>query len=212
MKYFLSLSDFRKQYPLGFSLEIKDLNLPSGIHLILGENGSGKSTLLRALAGIHSAEGEILLEGISLSSDPLAYRMLVGFAEAEPLFPSFLSLDDLIQVVASSKKAPINQIEELKVILGIGDYSSNPIGSYSSGMLKKSALLLAFLGTPKLVILDEPFTTLDRESQERLTQLILDLSETGISFLLTSHQSEPLNHLPIRIRLRLIDGTLISHE
>lgn len=212
MKYFLSLSGFRKHYPLGFSIEIKDLNLPSGIHLILGENGSGKSTLLRALAGIHPAEGEIFLEGISLTRDPLAFRMQVGFAEAEPLFPNFLSLDDLIEVVASSKKAPPNQIIVLKEILGIGDYSSNPIGTYSSGMLKKSALLLAFLGAPKLVILDEPFTTLDRESQERLTRMILDLSEKGISFLLTSHQSEPLNHLPVRIRLRLENGTLISHE
>lgn len=212
MKYFLSLSGFRKHYPLGFTLEIKDLNLPSGIHLILGENGSGKSTLLRALAGIHPAEGKIILEGISLAQNPLAFRMQVGFAEAEPIFPNFLSLDDLVEVVASSKKAPVNQIEELKEILGIGDYSSNPIGTYSSGMLKKSALLLAFLGAPKLVILDEPFTTLDRESQERLTQLILDLSENGISFLLTSHQSEPLHHLPIRIRLRIENGTLISHE
>lgn len=212
MKKLLSISGFRKQYPLGFSLEIQDLNLLSGIHLILGENGSGKSTLLRALAGIHPAEGEILLEGISLSRDPLAYRMHVGFAEAEPLFPNFLSLDDLIKVVASAKKALPNQIEELKVILGIGDYSSNPIGTYSSGMLKKSALLLAFLGAPKLVILDEPFTTLDREIQERLAQLILDLSKKGISFLLTSHQSEPLNHLPIRIRLCLEKGNLMPHE
>ena len=106
MKYILSVCGFRKHYPMGFSIEIKDLNLPSGNHLILGENGSGKSTLLHALAGIHPAEGEILLEGISLSKDPLAYRMLVGFAEAEPIFPNFLSLDDLIDVVASSKKAP----------------------------------------------------------------------------------------------------------
>ncbi len=212
MNSFLSLSGFRKHYPLGFSLEIKELNLPTGIHLILGDNGSGKSTLLRALAGIHHAEGEILLEGVSLSQDPLAFRMQVGFAEAEPLFPNFLSLDDLIEVVAASKKAQAHQAEVLKGVMGIGDFSASPIGTYSSGMLKKSALLLAFLGAPKLVILDEPFTTLDRESQERLTQLILDLSEKGISFLLTSHQSEPLNHLPIRIKLRLENGRLITYE
>lgn len=212
MKYLLSLSEFRKHYPLGFSLEIKSLNLPSGIHLILGENGSGKSTLLRALAGIHKAEGDIILNEISLSQQPLAFRMLVGFAEAEPLFPDFLSLDDLISVIGSSKKATRGQVEKLKEVLGIGDFAATPFGTYSSGMLKKAALLLAFLGSPKLVILDEPFTTLDKNSQVRLTRLIIDLSEKGISFLLTSHQSEPLDHLPIGIRLRLDHGALIPHE
>jgi ABC-2 type transport system ATP-binding protein len=157
----LSISGFRKKYPSGFEFTLDQLQLQQGVHLIQGGNGSGKSTFLKALAGIHPAEGEIILQGISLRKDPLAYRMQIGYAEAEPVFREFLNADDLIQVVAQAKKAEKSQIEILTEKLGIHKFSSYPVGTYSSGMLKKTAILLAFLGSPSLVILDEPFTTID---------------------------------------------------
>jgi ABC-2 type transport system ATP-binding protein len=188
------------------------LQLPQGIHLIQGENGSGKSTFLKALAGIHDSEGEIFLDGISLKTEPLAYRMKIGYAEAEPVFPVFLNSNDLIQVVAKAKRADKFQIEMLLKRFGVDKFCDYPVGTYSSGMLKKIALLLAFLGSPSLIILDEPFTTIDAASQEILTDLILELTQSGTSFLLTSHQSDPLEHLSLTSRTRFEDGKLISHE
>lgn len=208
----LSISGFRKKYPSGFQFTLDQLELQPGIHLIQGENGSGKSTFLKALAGIHPAEGEIVLQEISLRADPLRYRIKIGYAEAEPIFPEFLNADDLIEVVAQSKKAQKPQIETLKETFGIQKFSSYPVGTYSSGMLKKTALVLAFLGNPSLVILDEPFTTIDPASQEILTDLILEQSKSGVSFLLTSHQSNPLDHLPTTSKLRFGAGKLLSHE
>jgi ABC-2 type transport system ATP-binding protein len=208
----LLISDFRKKYPSGFQFSLDPLELHSGIHLIQGENGSGKSTFLKALAGIHDAEGEIDLGGISLRKSPLGYRKKIGYAEAEPVFPEFLNTDDLIQVVAASKNAEKLQIEMLKERFGVQKFSGYPVGTYSSGMLKKTALLLAFLGNPSLIILDEPFTTIDVASQEILTALILDQSKSGVSFLLTSHQSNPMNHLPFTSKLVVDQGRLISHE
>lgn len=207
----LSISGFRKQYPSGFQVVIDLLELPKGIHLIQGENGSGKSTFLKALAGIHPVQGTIAVCGISLEKRPLDYRMNVGYAEAEPVFPEFLNLDDLIQVVASAKKSPSGQVEHLKSIFGVDSYSKHPIGTYSSGMLKKSALVLAFLGNPSLIILDEPFTTIDVGSQEVLTEVITESAKSGIGFLLTSHQSNPLDHISIDSRLILENGRLLSH-
>jgi len=208
----LSISGFRKKYPSGFQFTLDLLELQQGIHLIQGENGSGKSTFLKALAGIHDSEGEIALGGISLRKSPLAYRMKIGYAEAEPVFPEFLNADDIIQVVAASKNAEKLQIETLKEKFGVHKFSSYPVGTYSSGMLKKTALLLAFLGSPSLIILDEPFTTIDVASQEILTDLILEQSKSGVSFLLTSHQSNPLDHLSFTSKLRFETGKLLSHE
>lgn len=208
----LFLSGFRKKYPSGFEFKLDRLELKQGIHLIQGENGSGKSTFLKALAGIHDFEGEIALNGISLRKSPLDYRMGIGYAEAEPVFPEFLNANDLIQVVAQAKKAEKQQIDSLKEKFGVQKFSSYPVGTYSSGMLKKTALLLAFLGSPSLVILDEPFTTIDVASQEILTDLILEQSKSGVSFLLTSHQSNPLDHLPFSSKLRFEHGKLLSHE
>lgn len=208
----LSVSGFRKKYPSGFQFTLGQLKLQPGIHLIQGENGSGKSTFLKALAGIHDCEGEIALGGISLRKNPLDFRMKIGYAEAEPVFPEFLNADDIIQVVAASKKAEKPQIESLKEKFGVHKFSSYPIGTYSSGMLKKTALLLAFLGSPNLIILDEPFTTIDVASQEILTGLILEQSKSGVSFLLTSHQSNPLDHLSFTSKTVFEQGRLIFHE
>ena len=208
----LSVSGFRKKYPSGFQFTLDQLKLQPGIHLIQGENGSGKSTFLKALAGIHDCEGEIALGGISLRKNPLDFRMKIGYAEAEPVFPEFLNADDIIQVVAASKKAEKPQIESLKEKFGVHKFSSYPIGTYSSGMFKKTALLLAFLGSPNLIILDEPFTTIDVASQEILTDLILKQSISGVSFLLTSHQSNPLDHLSFTSKTVFEQGRLIFHE
>ncbi len=210
--HMLELIDFRKSYGSDFHLEIGSLNLEAGIHLILGENGSGKSTLLKAVAGIHPFEGEIVLSGVSISKDPLKYRKLIGFAEAEPLFPDFLSLEDLIQVVVKAKPSSPTQVEDLKETLKIGAFSQQAIGSYSSGMLKKSALLLAFIGDPKLIILDEAFTTLDVGTQHSLTKLVQRKSKEGTSFLLTSHQNEPITAFDLISTISLNQGRIIEHE
>ena len=193
----LSLSGFEKKYPSGFEVVIPQLDLPQGIHLILGGNGSGKSTLLKALAGIHPANGWVELNGVSLFDQPLEYRRKIGFATAEPTFPEFLNLHDLIAFVAKAKQASEAEISELKVVFDVEDFLSYPIGGYSSGMLKKSALLLAFLGNPELVILDEPFTTIDAHTQDQLVKLIKTKAKKGTSFLITSHQRGPVELLPV---------------
>jgi ABC-2 type transport system ATP-binding protein len=186
----LEVQHFKKAYNTGFELAIESLQLPKGIHLIKGENGSGKSTLLKALAGIHPFEGKILLSGISLTKEPVRYRRLVNYSDAEPMFPDFLNLDELIAFAAETKKAGKSQIDHLKTVLGIGAFSKNPLSSYSSGMLKKAGLILAFLGSPSLIILDEPFTTIDIATQEHLRKLILSSVTDGISFLITSHLAD----------------------
>ena len=204
----LSISGFEKRYPSGFEVVISQVHLPQGIHLILGGNGSGKSTLLKALAGIHPAEGEIILNGISLQSQPLDYRRKIGFAPSEPTFPEYLNLHDLIAFVAKAKQASISDISALKTSLEVEDFLGYPIGGYSSGMLKKSALLLAFIGNPELMILDEPFTTIDAETQNRLVNLIIQKSEQGTSFLITSHQNGPLDLLPVTSVLKMKSGKI----
>ncbi|SFB27954.1 ABC transporter ATP-binding protein [Algoriphagus aquimarinus] len=211
--HMLQIQHFKKTYPTGFQMEIDSLHLAKGIHLIKGENGSGKSTLLKAIAGIHAFEGEIMLDGISLKKEPIPFRKLVNYSEAEPLFPDFLSLDELIAFVSKTKGADDVQIESLKEILGIGDYSKNAISTYSSGMLKKAGIILAFLGTPSLIILDEPYTTIDVGSQKRLTELINQQLQSGVSFLLTSHIADFEEFFSYDSVLTIADGKLVqTHE
>ncbi|PZX52133.1 ABC-2 type transport system ATP-binding protein [Algoriphagus ratkowskyi] len=209
----LEIQHFRKTYLTGFQLEFNSLHLSKGIHLIKGENGSGKSTLLKAIAGIHGFEGDVVLNGLSLKKEPIAFRKLVNYSEAEPLFPEFLTMDELIAFVAKTKKADISQINSLKEILGIGDFSQNSISTYSSGMLKKTGLILAFLGNPSLIILDEPYTTIDVGSQKRLTELVNRELKNGVNFLLTSHIADFEEFFTYDSILNIADGTLVHcHE
>lgn len=208
----LSLSGFEKKYPTGFEVVIPKLQLSQGIHFISGANGSGKSTLLKALAGIHPAKGEVILNGISIQDQPTEYRRKIGFAPAEPTFPEFLNLDDLIALVAKAKSCPRQEIKELKSLFGADTFSAYPLGGYSSGMLKKSALLLAFMGNPELLILDEPFTTIDTETQEQLTKLIIQKANAGTGFLITSHQSGPMDFLPVQTMLKMNSGKIEDDE
>lgn len=207
----LHLSNFEKRYPSGFGVVIPELQLAQGIHVILGGNGSGKSTLLKALAGIHPAKGNVELNGISLFDQPMEFRRKIGFAPAEPTFPEFLNLHDLIAFVAKAKQASEVEISELKAVFDVEEFLSYPIGGYSSGMLKKSALLLAFLGKPELVILDEPFTTIDANTQDQLIDLIKTKTEIGTSFLITSHQRGPVELLPVSSILHMKSGKIQSY-
>lgn len=195
----LTIENYTKQYNGILALQIPFLVLPKGIFWIKGRNGSGKTTLFKSIAGLLPYQGIIQLQDrINEKSHPQAYRMLINFGEAEPVFPDFLTAKDLINFVALAKKASSSQKEKLIATLGITDFYDKPCGTYSSGMLKKLSLVLAFLGNPALIILDEPLITLDDQTVEKVYSLINEYYASGISFLLSSHQNFGFTSLPIQ--------------
>ena len=183
----LHLKNITKQFGTHLIYFIDELELQKGVYWIKGVNGSGKSTFLKMLAGMLPFAGEIYLNDLSITKQPEAYRSKINHSPAEPAYPSFLKGDELIVFVKKLKDGKEQQIVEIKQTLCIDNYTSNPTGSYSSGMLKKLSLLLAFIGNPEWILLDEPFTTLDQTSQLALTKLICKKQEEGISFIITSH-------------------------
>jgi ABC-2 type transport system ATP-binding protein len=186
----LQLKDFQKSYGATTILKIDDLLIQPGIFWIKGANGSGKSTLLKAIAGIISFDGDILLnQNISVKKLAAAYRKLVNFAEAEPIFPEFLTGMEMIKLFASAKDAPKAQHEYFIEGMKMNAYVNEPIGTYSSGMLKKLSIVLAFMGNPQIILLDEPLITIDTESLKILYQWIEEKHQQDkISFFLSSHQ------------------------
>ncbi|MBS1915604.1 MAG: ATP-binding cassette domain-containing protein [Bacteroidetes bacterium] len=185
----LHLKDIKKSFGNHHIFSIENLQLSKGIYWLKGINGAGKSTLLKIISGQLPFSGDVVINNkISIRKNPVAYRLLVNHSEAEPLFPSFLSGNELIAFVQKIKRGNAMQAEEIKEILQIGNYLENATGSYSSGMLKKLSLLLAFSGQPEWILLDEPLTTLDAASQKNLCELIMKEKQKGISFIITSHQ------------------------
>lgn len=208
----LTIKNFLKSYNNHKILEVENLQIPAGIHWFKGVNGSGKSTLFRSIAGILPYKGEILFNNLDCRKDVVAYRLQVNLSEAEPLYPDYLSAYDLLKFVAEAKQAKEQQLLALADNLGVNKYWKSPIGTYSSGMQKKISLLSAFLGSPKLIMLDEPLITIDDRSVEIVYELVKDYYENrGVSFLLSSHQDFRFERLAIK-NMYLVQNQAVTQQ
>jgi ABC-2 type transport system ATP-binding protein len=185
----LAIKNLSKKYGPHTVLDVADLNISNGTFWIEGANGSGKTTLLKIVAGICPFEGSVALNGIDLGKSPVAYRNQLSYAEAEPQFPPMLTGTELVRFFQKTRNAERLQVDELINQFNISDFLDRPVGGYSSGMLKKLSILLAFIGRQKLILLDEPLITLDVNFVPLLLSAIQERQAAGLSFLITSHQA-----------------------
>ncbi|HEY4965141.1 MAG TPA: ABC transporter ATP-binding protein [Puia sp.] len=197
-----------KSYDQQAVLEIPRLTLGKNIYWLQGPNGSGKTTFLRMLAGLVPFKGTISLDGINLREQPLPYRRLVSFAEAEPLYPTFITGNELVSFYKDIRKADTKQTDMLIDFFRMHRFLLQPVGSYSSGMIKKLSLLLAFIGRPSLILLDEPLSTLDEGAVHFMPDLINAYhKEFSTSFIFSSHQ--PFNSYTQAIhKIQIVDQSL----
>lgn len=192
----LTISNYQKKYPGNNNpvLSIESLYLNKGIYWLKGENGSGKTSLMKSIAGLIPFNGDILVNDLHIHKKRLEYAAIVNYAEAEPLYPLFLTGKELIGFYSSTKKGAFPQ--QLFNALGVEHFQHQKILTYSSGMIKKLSLVLAFIGNPLLILLDEPLIALDTASVTILQQTIAAYYAEGVSFIITSHQ--PLDETIIK--------------
>ncbi len=186
----LQFEQTEKYYGNHLALRISTMKLSDGLYWLKGENGSGKTTMMKMVAGLHPFKGDILLDGRSIKKERNDFLLYVNYGEAEPVYPSFLTAKDLVELYCTTKNAAIaDSIQRLKD-LHIYDAYNYAIGSYSSGMLKKLSIVLAFIGDPKWILLDEPLITIDVAAVVLVCEWINKMrTEKGISFIISSHQS-----------------------
>lgn len=207
----LEFSSFSKKYTRRPVLNIGDLLLPEGIVWLQGANGAGKSTLMKCAAGMLSFKGDIMLAGekISLKQSAVKYRQKVNISEADPIFPSFLKGTELIDFFKKAKGGSDVQVDHYIELLRARSFVHERIGTYSSGMNKKLSLILALLGNPSVILLDEPLITLDQEAQRILYDIITQKANGGCHFLIATHQELTL---PMQLevhKVSLSDGKLL---
>ena len=151
-------------------------------------------------------------KSLSILKDRNEFLKSVNYAEAEPLYPPFLTAKDLVELYGATKKADIDaakqQLEELHIL----DAYLQPVGTYSSGMVKKLSLVLAFMGNPDWILLDEPLITIDVAAVELVCKWINDWhARKGISFLISSHQSFA-GGLQFTGKLSVVEKTLLINK
>jgi len=171
-------------------MDIPSLTIEEGVWWVQGENGSGKTTFLKMVAGLHPFTGTITLDGsFTLEKHRQHFLKRVNYAEAEPLYPSFLTAKDLVELYCETKGGDLLQAKDLLKQLHLFEAYKQALGTYSSGMIKKLSLVLAFIGRPKIILLDEPLITIDTNAVTAICSIIKSKYKTGISFIITSHQT-----------------------
>ncbi|MFM7852585.1 MAG: ATP-binding cassette domain-containing protein, partial [Flammeovirgaceae bacterium] len=105
---------------------------------------------------------------------------------------------DLISFFNQTRNANIQKTRQLIEDFKISSFINNPIGTYSSGMVKKLSLVLALIGETELLLLDEPLVTLDKEAIAVLYECICARALQGNSFIFTSHQAFDVPSLSVQ--------------
>ncbi|MGH8219894.1 MAG: ABC transporter ATP-binding protein [Steroidobacteraceae bacterium] len=195
---------------------LKDVSLevPLGEWLaLLGPNGSGKSTLLYCLAGmLRPVSGEVELCGVSLSRDARAAKRSLGFGCAPERLPGLLTGRQCLEVYAAAKGLGAIDADVLELMerFAFTPFLDQFVDTYSLGTRQKLAVLLALLGAPRLIVLDEAFNGLDPVSAKTLKRHLRALVESRrASVLLATHALDVVERYADRAAL-LLCGCIVK--
>ena len=162
--------------------------------------------------GLPPAEGIRSHSPLSLRKNPVDWRRMVNYGEAEPLYPAFVTGRELIRLFADGKRAPAGQVDFLLDRLGAGSFVDQTAGTYSSGMRKKLSLVLAFVGQPAVILLDEPLNTLDHAAVDAVYGLVEDCRQRDTTLLVSSHQAFESGKLAFTSVLQVADRTVYKER
>ena len=196
-----------------FRLQSISLMIAEGeCHAVLGPSGSGKSTLLNAILGIlPPQQGLIRLNGSDITHTPIERRGLGYVPQQIGLFPH-LTVRDNLSYSARARGLPADQfrplMNQLVEATGIGALLERSIITLSGGEKQRVALVRALTSQPRLVLLDEPFTSLNQSLRRELWWLMRELQQQQrLTVLLVTHDLTEAYFLADRISL-LMDGRI----
>ncbi len=161
---------------------------PARCYLLLGENGAGKSTLLRVLAGLlRPTLGTVLV----LERPAAETRGRIGYMSHAGMLYDELTARENLEYTAKlyADQQCLSPDQALRMV-GLDPALARPVGQYSQGMRQRTSLARVLLSQPELLLLDEPFSNMDRASAERMLALLAELRGAGRTIVLTTHQRE----------------------
>lgn len=167
---------------------------PGEVVGLLGPNGAGKSTLIRVLTGYHAPDsGEVRICGVDLKQDPVRAKAHVGYLpEHAPLYDD-LTAGESLEFAAGARLGTHGISSETERVLEacqIQEVVDRPVGLLSKGYRQRVGLAIALLGSPDVLILDEPMSGLDPNQADRIRLTIREASESACVLLSTHALNE----------------------
>ncbi|MBR8830963.1 MAG: Vitamin B12 import ATP-binding protein BtuD [Chroococcopsis gigantea SAG 12.99] len=198
----LQLKEVRKSFGKRIVLDNLDLQIEQGeIYGLLGPNGAGKTTAINLICNLLSPDSGF----ISFNHFPIERidKRWIGIAPQENLLYKSLSCQENLsffaQIYGLNKKQRRERIESSLAAVKLSERANSPIDTLSGGMQRRMNIATAIVHQPKLLILDEPTTGLDIETRYEIWTLIQNLSQQGMTILLTTHLLDEAQHLCQRI-------------
>lgn len=217
MERAVEIRNLKKSYDAHSVLEDLNLEIPKGtIFGLIGPNGAGKSTLIGVLTGLLSFEdGEIYIHGMKLhSKNENEIKKLIASVLQPPLLFEQFSCLEFIEYVCDVYEVEsdglIEKAYSLMDFFDIKDYAKIRVNKLSSGSRKKLAFITSVLVEPQLLLLDEPFESVDIISIERMKTIIRRLKGRGVTIIITSHILEVVENLCDDIAI-LSKGTIKAY-
>ena len=191
MKSVIETHDLCKRYHGRLVVEHLDLTVPEGcVYGFLGPNGAGKSTTMKMLLGlVHPTGGSVELLGHTLNeANRIALLRQTGSLIESPSGYLHLTARENLSIVADLKEVDRKDIDRVLEIVRLTGAADRKVGQYSLGMKQRLGIAMALLGSPKLLILDEPTNGLDPAGIQEMRSLIASMPQTtGATVLISSH-------------------------
>ena len=216
----VALTGLGKSYGRTAALSDVDLALAPGITGLLGPNGAGKTTMLRILATALAADSgsvQILGEDPTTPAGRVAVRRRLGYVPQETGFPRGFTAFAFVDYMAILKEwtelsARHDEVRRVIDLVGLSDVATKRVSALSGGQRRRVVLAQAMLGSPDLLVLDEPTAGLDPAQRGRLRDVLGRAGESA-TVVISTHQTEDVAALCERVVVLdggqvLFDGTV----
>ena len=180
----------------------------------LGPNGAGKTTTIKMLVGLTKpTSGSAYVSGYNIVEEPREVKKRIGVVPESSNLYDELSISQNLRFVSKlyhiSSIRREQRIQKVLDTFQLNEYSNRRFAKLSKGLKRRTILAAALLHEPQIVFLDEPTSGLDVLSARNLRQVILELTESGVTIFLTTHYIEEAGQLCNRIAL-LVKGRIVE--
>jgi ABC-2 type transport system ATP-binding protein len=210
--FVILLDGIRFRYPGGpIVVEVDRLELGPGLTLLLGPNGAGKSTLLRMIAGVERpGQGRIAIHGHDLWSEEIASRKLLAYVPEQPELTPYATVREILQLVCRLRGVAEAEGSRALERVGLATDAARSVRQMSQGQRRRAVLAAALVGTPPVLLLDEPLEAMDRVMRDEIVAWIHGAVEQGRTVIAASHEFDDFAEIA-RAALAVRGGVAALH-